>query len=204
MKSARNRLSASLGAAAIAVAATAALTLTGCVHQHHAAPVDVSYSMVAYGENGHCYYIDDPTEATALLAAGLCQPGWVAYKAPLTWEEEYWAYYSSPAYVTVYVPVRSRTVYTTHITTFHTTYSTQITAASKNATYKNSTGATVKPTGTLKFSSGGGTVNNGGNMRGGASAKPSSAPSKAPSATNLGNMRGSAPQASPAKKTSSR
>lgn len=198
MKSVRNRL----GASAIAVAA---LLLAGCdAHQHHAAPVDVSYSMVAYGENGHCYFIDDPAEATALLAAGLCQPGWVAYRAPLSWEEEYWSYYSSPAYVSVYVPVRSRTVYTTHITTFHTTYSTQITAASKNATYKNSTGATVKPTGTLKFSSGGGTANNGGNMRGGASARPSSAPPNAPSATNRGSMRGSTPQTSATKKASSR
>src|SRR4051812_15298749 len=109
MKIARNNCTRSL---LTVVAIAAAGLLTGCAHDHHVhpAPTITTYSMVAYGESGYCYYIDDPSEATALLAAGRCPAGWVPYRAPLVWEQTYWAYYSSPSYVNVYVPANSRTV----------------------------------------------------------------------------------------------
>lgn len=122
---------------------------------------NVSYAPAAYGEVvggvGHCYWDDDPYEAQQLLLDGSCPTGWVAYPMPLTWHESYYGYYSSPVYYNRYVIASHRTVYVSHETTFHTTYSTQITTASKTATYKGSNGKTVTgpKTGTVKF--GGGT-----------------------------------------------
>ena len=88
---------------------------------------------------------------------------------PLAWHETYWGFYSPPAYYNVYVPAATRTVYISHETTFHTTYSSQIATASKTATYKGSNGKTVTGPNTakLKFSSGSGstTSKGGGSLR---------------------------------------
>lgn len=146
-------------------ALTAIAALAGC-----SSGTPVSYAPAAYGQNGDCYYVDSPAEATALLAAGLCPAGWVAYPAPLVWRESYYPYYSSPAYYGRYVPVSYRTVYVTHETTFHTTYSSAITTASSKATYKTSTGKTVTgTTAKMKFSTGSGSNSTmgGGSLRGG-------------------------------------
>lgn len=158
------RIAALIAGLFIAVAA-----LAGCSH-----PANVSYAPAAYGETingvGHCYYDDDPYEAQQLLAAGLCPAGWVPTAMPLYWHEEYYSYYSSPAYYNRYVLVSHRTVYVTHETTFHTTYSSQITAASSKATYKSSNGKTVTgTTAKMKFSTGSGSNSTmgGGSLRSG-------------------------------------
>lgn len=154
------RIAALIAGLFIAVAA-----LAGC---SHSAPV--SYAPAAYGANGQCYYDDDPYEAQQLLAAGLCPAGWVPAPMPLAWHEMYWSYYSSPSYYNRYVLVSHRTVYVTHETTFHTTYSSQIAAASSKATYKGSNGKTVTgTTAKMKFSSGSGFTGNvgGGSLRAG-------------------------------------
>lgn len=158
------RIAALIAGLFIAVAA-----LAGCSH-----PAPVSYAPAAYGEAiggvGHCYFDDDAYEAQQLLAAGLCPAGWVPTPMPLYWHEEYWSYYSSPAYVNRYVLVSHRTIYVTHETTFHTTYSSQITAASSKAAYKGSNGKTVTgTTAKMKFSTGSGSTSKvgGGSLRSG-------------------------------------
>lgn len=103
----------------------------------------VTYTPAAYGVSGHCYYIDNPAEAIALRAAGLCPSGWAPTLMPLAWHEEYAAYYDSPAYYGTYVPVRYRTVYVSHVTVFQTRYRTQISSASSRAVYRSSSGGTV-------------------------------------------------------------
>lgn len=155
-------------AALIAGLFIAVAALAGC---SHAAPV--TYAPAAYGVPGHCYYVDDAYEAQQLLAAGLCPAGWVPTVAPLAWQETYYGYYSSPAYYNRYVLVSHRTVYVSHETTFHTTYSSQISAASKSATWKGSNGKTVSGakvnTAKMKFSTGSGSTGNvgGGSLRAG-------------------------------------
>lgn len=158
-------------AALIAGLFIAITALAGC---SHAAPV--SYAPAAYGEVigsvGHCYYDDDPYEAQQLLAADQCPAGWIPTAMPLYWHEEYYSYYSSPSYYTRYVLVSHRTVYVTHETIFHTTYSSQITSASSKAVYKGSNGKTVTgTTAKMKFSSGSGSTGKvgGGSLRSGTS-----------------------------------
>ena len=140
----------------------------------------VTYAPAAYGvpaaagHPGYCYWIDYPDEAAALIAAGLCQHGWVPMQAPLSWQQEYYAYYDSPAYYSVYVPTRYRTVYVSRQTTFYTKYKTTIVVAERSATYKGSNGSTLKgSTSSLKFTSGSGstTRNGGGSARGGTSVR---------------------------------
>jgi hypothetical protein len=152
--------------------AVAAVVLAMAVTACGAGSDNTTYAPAAYGQDGHCYYVDSPDEATALLAAGLCPAGWVAYPAPLAWQETYYSYYSSPSYYNRYVLVSHRTVYVTHETTFHTTYSSQITASSSKATYKGSNGKTVTgTTAKMKFSSGSGSTGKvgGGSLRAGTS-----------------------------------
>lgn len=152
--------------AAVAVLITigATLGLTGC------GDGDVTYAPAAYGIPGHCYYVDSPVEAVALTAAGLCPASWTPTLMPLAWHEQYYPYYSSPAYVTRYVPVASRTVYVQHQTTFGATYKTQIASATKTAVYKGSNGKTVPASGIgiSKFG-GGSSAKYGGGARNGAS-----------------------------------
>ncbi len=131
----------------------------------------VSYAPAAYGVPGHCYYIDDPAEATALIAAGLCPASWTPTLMPLAWHEEYYNYYASGAYYNTYVPVRYRTVWVSQSTSFYNTNKTTILVVQKQATYKGSNGKTVT----------GGSVSN-------------FAPAKAPSSAPLpAGARSSAP-----------
>ena len=137
-------------AAALAVTATMA---AACSSQQ--APL--TYAPAAYGVPGHCYYVDDPAEAVALRAAGLCPASWAPALAPLAWQETYWDYYSSPAYYNVYVPARIRTVYVQRETTFGRTYRAAIVTRSRTATYRSSSGSVVKGgtlTGKTRFGSG--------------------------------------------------
>src|SRR4051794_26586120 len=71
----------------------------------------VAYRPIAFGENGHCYYAQDPGEALALQRTGLCPPDWTPTVMPAYWHHRYWNYYSSPAYYRVYVPEPARSVY---------------------------------------------------------------------------------------------
>lgn len=137
------------------LAAGAALCLTGvlatsaCSTPHHTvvavpvAPAAASYSLAAYGENGHCYYIDDPAEVVSLQQAGLCPSTWTAMIMPLLWHETYYDYYASPAYYNTYVPVRYRTVWVSQSTSFYNTNKTTILVVHTKGTYKDSTGKTV-------------------------------------------------------------
>jgi hypothetical protein len=148
---------------AAALAVFLGVTLTGCSSGPAA-----TYAPAAYGQNGQCYYLDDPYEAQQLLAAGLCPAGWVPAPMPLSWEEMYFSYYDSPAYYSRYVLVSHRTVYLSHEAAFHTTYASQISAASKSATYKGSNGKTVTgTTAKMKFSTGSGSTGTagGGSLR---------------------------------------
>lgn len=64
-----------------ALAVMAAGALAACTDHNVVAPV--SYAPAAYGVNGQCYYDDDPLEAVALIAAGLCPSGWLPTPMPL-------------------------------------------------------------------------------------------------------------------------
>jgi len=141
-------------AAALAVAAV--LPLAACGGYNEAAGA-VTYAPAAYGVSGHCYYVNSPAEVTALEAAGLCPRSWAPALMPTAWEDEYYSYYDSPAYYDTYVPARVRTVYVRTETTFGKSNRTAITTRSKTATYRTSTGKTVKGTSVTakaKFGSG--------------------------------------------------
>lgn len=139
---------------------------------------DPSYTPAAYyqtvGNVYECYYADDMQEAYNLIAAGLCPAGSIPTAMPLSWEQEYWPYYSSPAYYNTYMPAAYRSRYT-HITIVHfsTTYRTQIKTASARAVYKSSTGGTVtgSKVNTTQFGSGSRTAKSygGGSRSGGSS-----------------------------------
>lgn len=90
-----------------------------------------------------CYYINSIDEAYALENAGLCPRYAIPTLMPISWEEMYWDYYSSPAYYNTYVPASFRRTYV-NVTCvhFHQTYSSQITSLSKKAVYKSSKGGT--------------------------------------------------------------
>lgn len=108
----------------IAIAAIGAFVAIGagataCGH-------DRTYYPAAYGESGHCYYVDTPAEATALIVAGLCPTGWVAYPMPVYWHAQYSWFYDSDRYYNTYVPVASRTVYVSHVTVFKQSHQADI------------------------------------------------------------------------------
>jgi hypothetical protein len=176
---------------AAALAVFLGVTLTGCSSRPAA-----TYAPAAYGQNGQCYYLDDPYEAQQLLAAGLCPAGWVPAPMPLSWEEMYFSYYDSPAYYSRYVLVSHRTVYISHETAFHTTYASQISAASKSATYKGSNGKTVTgTTSKMKFSTGTGSTSKagGGSLRGGSTGKTGTSKTGTTTKTTVksgGSLRG--------------
>lgn len=97
----------------------------------------------AYGVPGQCYYLDDPAEALALIAAGLCPTGWVPTVMPLLWHEQYYRYYASPAYYNTYVPVSYRASWPAQQNNFYTVNKVTIVNVQKQATYKDSKGKTV-------------------------------------------------------------
>lgn len=158
---------------ALAASTLIAATLTAC---GSSGSDDATYAPAAYGQqvgNAYdCYYIDDVDEVTALgtglIAKGLCPHNSVPTVMPLYWEEEYWAYYSSPAYYGTYMPARYRSHYTSvTIVHFSSTYKTQIAAASSRAVYKSSSGQRVTGTSKVKFGTGTSQSVHGGGTRGG-------------------------------------
>ena len=139
----------------VLAAIVGATTMAGCGSTSSGQAA--TYTPAAYyqtvGGVSDCYYAAAPAEVTNLIAAGLCPANSVATVMPLSWEEEYFSYYSSPSYYNTYMPVSYRANYT-HVTivSFSKTYSKQISTASSKAVYKSSTGGTVKgSTSKLKF-----------------------------------------------------
>lgn len=136
-----------------AIASAVALAGCGSLGASQAA----TYTPAAYyqtvGGVNDCYYAASRTEVANLIAAGLCPANSVATAMPLSWDEEYFSYYSSPSYYNTYMPASYRTRYTqVTVVSFSKTYSRQIGAASSKAVYKSSTGGTVKgSTSKLKF-----------------------------------------------------
>lgn len=190
MPTARRRLAAPIAAFAAAFTTTLA---AGCATHHPVAvvqqqPAAVSYAPAAYGvQVGNafdCYYVDDVTEVTNMVAAGLCPANSIPTLMPLTWHETYAYYYDSPGYYNTYIPVARRSTYiNVTVVNFNKQYGSQIKTASANATYKGSNGTTVRGSGL-----GSGTTFGGGNNRvaptlgGGNNRNPAPAPSapKAP------------------------
>jgi hypothetical protein len=222
----RSRLPIRLLAVAL-VALLGAALLAGCAssHPHRTTTVtavsdDGTLTMVKYGENNRCYYVDSPAEALALISAGLCPAGWTPYPMPSAWEATYWYYYDSPTYITRYVPATRQTTYNTTIINFQKSNSSTIASSSKNATYKSSTGKTVTapPTASLKFGGGdsfgaSGAKNGPGNLRASTAPAPAQttaaksgtttqAPAPAKTAGNPagGNLRAPAPAPQPKSK----
>lgn len=157
----RRTTALAVGAALVATASTATLAACGNTHHHvvvTSQPAAVSYAPAAYGQNGQCYYLDDPQEALSLIAAGLCQPGWRPTLMPLYWHQEYYSYYASDAYMDAYVPRSYWGSYHTQQNNFYTVNKTTIINVQKNAVYKGSNGATVAasalPSSKLSFGAG--------------------------------------------------
>lgn len=141
-----------------AFAIAASLGLTSACGQGAAQPI---YAPAAYGQYyggvWHCYYTPgDPAEAIALTAAGLCHHGWIATPMPLAWQQEYWAYYDSPAYYARFVPRSYRSTYTRSEAAFGRSYRSRIATLSRSATWRSSAGGTFKGSslGKIRFGSG--------------------------------------------------
>lgn len=118
-------------------------TLAGAAGCGHGA---TTYAPAAYGENGHCYYLDYPAEAVTLIHDGLCPSSWIPWPMPASWEADYAPYYDSPAWYDTYVPRANRTVYVHHITTYMHTHAAIIRQDASEARYRSSTGKTVSGT----------------------------------------------------------
>jgi len=146
---------------ALLAASLLAGTAAGATACSRSAPAaSAAYAVpAAYGQQVggefDCYFVDDIYEVAALKAAGLCPQNAVAVVMPISWQETYWAYYSSPAYYNVYIGPTYRTHYTSvYIGTFSTRYKTQIVHAESTARYKTSSGTVVTGTSKVKFDSG--------------------------------------------------
>lgn len=158
----RRSTALSVSAALFTTATLATLAACGTTHRHVVVTSQpAAYSMNAYGQNGQCYYIDDPAEATALIAAGLCQPSWRPYPMPLSWHEEYLDYYNSPAYYNTYVPVSYRSGWANQWgpnSSWYRQNKTTIIVVQKNAVYKDPSGkpiaATAIPSSKMSFGAG--------------------------------------------------
>ena len=143
---------------ALALSGAMLLATTAACGPMSASASSATYTPAAYyqtvGGVADCYYVDTSAEVADLISAGLCPVRSVATRMPLSWEEEYWSYYSSPAYYDDYMPVSYRKTYASvTVVHFSSTYSKQIKTASVKATYKSSTGKTVSGAGTssLKY-----------------------------------------------------
>lgn len=145
----------------------------------------------AFGEAGHCYFVDDPAEATTLISSGACPSSWTPAPMPLVWHQRYAAYYASPVYVNRYVPAPVRTVYVQQSKAFAAQYPAQITALAKTATWRSSTGKTVTgPVAATKF--GGGSAR-APSFGGGAGRAPAPAPAPATARASFGGGAARAP-----------
>lgn len=152
--------------------AVGAATIAGCGLD--SGGDDPTYTPAAYYQtvNGvnDCYYVSTPVEVADLISAGLCPIHSVAMMMPVMWEEEYYSYYSSPAYYNTYVPVANRSVYVKYtVVSFKTKYSAGITKMSSSAKYKSSSGGTVSGSKVSTKSFGGGSRNSSGSGYGGGS-----------------------------------
>jgi hypothetical protein len=164
---------------AVLAAALTGGALSGCSLGDDSDP---TYTPAAYyqtvGGVYECYYTTTTQEAYSLMAAGLCPAGSMPTPMPLSWEEMYWSYWSSPAYYNTYLPVGYRSTYTrVTIVHFSSTYKSQISAASSKAVYKSSAGGTVSGSkvNTTQFGSGSrATKSYGGGSRSGSSSGKSS------------------------------
>lgn len=179
------RLARLLAAIAAAVTFGSLVAACGLFSSGGGDTTDATYAPVSYWQTvdnvRSCFYfgtdLNDGLAQVALLqAAGLCPAGSMPVAAPLYWSEEYYPYYSSPAYYNAYVPASDRTTYT-HVTVvkFSSTYNTQIKAASSNAVYRSSAGGTVKGPQVSATRFGGGsrtTTSYGGGARGGSTSAP--------------------------------
>lgn len=155
--------------AAIAVGMLLSTASCGLSDDGSDVQVPAAYYQTVNGQND-CYYVTSPVEAQTLVQDGLCPANSVPYQMPVYWEEEYYPYYSSPAYYNTYVPASSRSIYVKYtIVSFKTKYSAGITKYSSKAVYKSSssgTGSTYKST---TKSYGGGNRNSGSSGYGGGS-----------------------------------
>ena len=102
-----------------------------------------SFAPAAFGENGQCYYVDDPSEAAALQADGSCPVQWQPAPMPLAWHQRYYPYYDSQAYTLMYVLSTRRSSYTDTEAQFGTRYRSAIVAAAPSAVYRSSSGRQV-------------------------------------------------------------
>jgi hypothetical protein len=162
--------------AAVAIAAVLGAGTAAC----SSAGQGTAYRPAAYGVQVgsvyDCYFVDDIGEVTDLVRAGLCPANSVATVMPISWEEEYWSYYSSTAYVNTYMPSQYRNHFdSVTVVTFSSRYKSQITTASAHAVYSPvGGGKTVTGTSKLKFgtssgssgtSGGSSSVHGGGSVR---------------------------------------
>lgn len=111
--------------------------------ENHASAAEMEYSPAAYGQNGQCYYVNNPAEAIALQQAGRCPSYWVPTIMPVYWHETYFLYYGSPRYYDHFVGASYRTTYINEVHTFETVHRTEIVQRQNSATWKGSDGKTV-------------------------------------------------------------
>lgn len=161
---------------ALAAAVLVGSAVTACGSSTGSSSAPLTYAPAAYGQQAgkvfDCYYISWPSEGASLEAAGLCPVGSMATPMPLSWEQEYWAWYSSPAFYNAYVPAADRSTYTrVTVVHFSSTYKTQISSAEARAVYKSSSGTRVTGTSKLKFSSGSKSANGSSAVHGGGSVR---------------------------------
>lgn len=124
---------------------------------------DPTYTPAAYYQAVNnvyeCYYLTSTQEAYNLMAAGLCPQGSMPTPMPMSWEEEYWDYWSSPAYYNTYIPTTYRSHYTsvTIVTLNHSSsFQRNVSTLSSKALYKSSAGGTVSGSKVSTTSFGGG------------------------------------------------
>ena len=126
----------SQGLIALVAAAGLVMGLAACTD-------DSSYEPAAYGQNGQCYYVQNPQEATVLLQDHKCLSGWTPTLMPESWLLMYYAFYSSSFYRNTYVPSSYRSTYSSKLNSFYSANKTTITQQASKGTYRDSSGQKV-------------------------------------------------------------
>lgn len=131
--------------------------VAGCGSQRREPTI---YRPAAFGEQNRCYFVHDKAEVQYLYDDGLCPRNWAPAPMPAYWHDRYYSYYSSPRYVTTYVPKAQRGLYQNQEKAYYGTRQGLITKAQTDTKapplYKGSNGKTVTADkiGVTKYGSG--------------------------------------------------
>ena len=97
----------------------------------------------AFGQDGKCYYVRSPREATELKRAGDCPASAVPGRMPIGWLCQYYPFYASAYYVGTFVTPGTQPAFRSYLQSVDDDYAGQISDEAPDATYVTSDGDEV-------------------------------------------------------------